>query len=78
MAKRKTYTADEYRAKLGDMMYSVPEIAARWHKHPAEVCRIMEAANATPHRYECGGWTIWQFSGHAVYCAEEGQRVLFS
>ena len=78
MAKQKSYTAAEYRAKLDDEMYSVPEIAARWHKHPSEVCRIMEAANAKPHRYESHGWVYWQFSGHAVYCAEEGHRVLFS
>ena len=78
MAKRKSYTLDQYKAMQGEQWYSVPEIAARWHKHPAEVCRILEQCNATPHPYQCGGWTIWQFSGHAVYCAEEGQRVLFS
>ena len=78
MAKRKTYTLDQLRAMQADEWYSVPEIAHRWHKQPAQVCRILAQCNAAPHRFECGGWIYWQFPGHAVYCAEEGQRVLFS
>ena len=78
MAKRKSYTAAEYRAMRDNEMYSVPELTGRWHKPAAEVCRILQQCNATPHRFEFGGWIYWQFSGHAVYCAEEGQHVLFS
>ena len=78
MAKRKSYTFDEYHAMQREVWYSVPEIAARWHKPPAEVCQILAQCSAKPTRFEYGGWIYWQFSAHAVCCAEKGQRVLFS
>lgn len=78
MAKRKSYTVDEYRAMRDAEWYSVGEIANRWHKPPAEVCRILQQCNATPHRFEFNGWVYWQFSGLTVRNAETGQRVLFS
>ena len=78
MAKRKSYTADQYRTMRSDEWYSVPELTGRWHKPAAEVCRILDQFNITPKRFEFGGWTYWQISALAVDNIEEGQHVLFS
>ena len=78
MATRKSYTVAQYRAMLASQWYTVPQIARIWHKHPSEVCRILEQCGAVPRRFEFNGWVYWQFSGLTVRNAETGQRVLFS
>ena len=75
---RKTYTFDELTAAREAEWYSVPQLSGRWHKEPAEVCRILDRYNITPKRFEFGGWIYWQISGLAVDNIEEGQHVLFS